>query len=66
MKFKFQLSNGKIICSIFWDNRGAVHVNILELGYTVISACSVETLKKVKIKIARGRTREERKLSPSE
>jgi hypothetical protein len=51
-KFKTKHSAGKVICTVFWDQKGVILVNFLEQGLTINAARYVETLKKLKSQIA--------------
>ncbi|XP_076042248.1 uncharacterized protein LOC143026129 [Oratosquilla oratoria] len=51
-KFKTQTSAGKVMSTIFWDRKGVIHLDFLEPGATVNSDRYVETLNKLKGRIA--------------
>ena len=54
-KFKTQTSAGKVMCTVFWDRKGVILLDFLEPGATVNSDRYVETLTKLKARIARVR-----------
>ena len=54
-KFKTQASAGKVMCTVFWDRQGVILLDFLEPGATVNSDRYVETLTKLKARIARVR-----------
>ena len=52
-KFKTQPSAGKVMCTVFWDRKGVIHVEFLERGETVNSDRYIETLTKLRNRIYR-------------
>ena len=54
-KFKTQPSAGKVMCTVFWDRKGVILLDFLEPGTTINSDRYVETLAKLKDRIARRR-----------
>jgi hypothetical protein len=46
-------STGKVMCLVFWDRKGVILVGFLEQDLTINAARYVETLKKLKSRIAR-------------
>ena len=54
-KFKTQKSAGKVMCTVFWDSKGVILLDFLEPGTTVNSERYIETLTKLKARIARVR-----------
>lgn len=54
-KFKTQPSAGKVMCTVFWDRKGVIHVEFLERGETVNSDRYIETLTKLRNRIYRVR-----------
>jgi histone-lysine N-methyltransferase SETMAR len=52
-KFKAARSTGKFMCTDFWDRKGVILVDFLEQCLTINAARCVETLKKLKSRIAR-------------
>lgn len=59
-KFKRQPSAGKVMCTIFWDRKGVILLDFLEAGTTINSDRYVETLTKLKDRIARKRPEKRR------
>ena len=59
-KFKRLPSAGKVMCTIFWDRKGVVPLDFLESGTTINSDRYVETLTKLKDRIARKRPEKRR------
>ncbi|PNF32078.1 hypothetical protein B7P43_G05744 [Cryptotermes secundus] len=54
-KFKTQPLAGKVMCTVFWDRRGVIFLDILEPGETVNSERYKTTLTKLKARISRVR-----------
>jgi histone-lysine N-methyltransferase SETMAR len=51
-KFKTAHLAGKVMCTVFWDRKGVILVGFLEQGLTINAAHYVETLRKLKSRIA--------------
>jgi histone-lysine N-methyltransferase SETMAR len=54
-KFKVTASAGKVMMTVFWDSSGVLHVEFLQKGGTINSACYQATLKKLAVAIRRKR-----------
>jgi len=50
-----QKSNGKVMCTVFWDTKGVIILDFLEVGANIDSDRYVETLAKLKTWIAQIR-----------
>jgi len=48
-KFKIQPSVGKVICIVFWDMKGAILLDFLELRKTISFYCCIAMLTKLKV-----------------
>ena len=47
-KFKTLPSAGKVMCTVFWDRKGVILLDFLELGQTINSDHYIATLTKLK------------------
>ena len=54
-KFKMPPSAGKVMCTVFWDRKGVILLDFLELGQTINSYRYSATLTKLKARISRVR-----------
>ena len=56
-KFKVIASARKILLTIFWDIKGVVHMEFLKQGHTVNSEKYISTLRTLKVRLRRVRSR---------
>jgi hypothetical protein len=54
-KFKQMLSARKLMATVFWDRKGVLMVEFMQLGTTKTSEMHCETLKKLRIAIQNKR-----------
>ena len=58
-KYKRQPSEGRVIGTVFWDRKGVILLDFLDLRKTINSECYITTL--IKLKILASRVRPEKK-----
>jgi histone-lysine N-methyltransferase SETMAR len=55
IKFKTLPSVRKVMCTVFWDRKGVIHLDFLDPGQTIKSGRYIPTLTKLKARISRVR-----------